>query len=162
MYKYIALFLIFGAICYIGYLLKLSYKRKVDFFELYNNFLEYTLFEIKNNKSDFENIIDKYLINNKNLFSNILEKYKANLYNINNTKIISNGLFLTKFEAENIKLFFNKIATLDFDSAIIFINKNIIIVNGFIDSAKKDLQKKGELYFKLSIMLAFFITIILI
>ena len=161
MYKYIALLIIFFIVCYVGYLIKKTYKTKLDFLISYKKFLEYVLFEIKNSKTEFIKIVSNYIINNKNIFSNILEKYNNDIYN-NYDLVLPKYLFLSNEETSFIKMFFKNIANYDYINTIKFIEKNIFEIDNFIEKAKNELTKKGDLYYKLSIMLAFFIVIILI
>lgn len=167
MVKYIAYFMVFVAICYIGFSLKQIYQKKYRFYKEFCEFNQMLLDEITNYKSQLIKVIDKYLSVNKNNLSKILTTYKENLQNNiivfeNANDIIPKSLFLSKEERLEIVDFFNNLGKSSYENEVQFLKRNLDNMKIKTTKAKEDTTKKGDLYFKLSIMLGFAVILLLI
>ena len=165
MRKYFLLLIIFVCIAYIGYSIKTIYKNKYNFF---NSLLDFVIFlknEIKNNKNSLLNIISNYQKSNSNILTSFLNKYIDVLNNkqyINIKNIIPKSIFLSNEEIVFIENLFNNIGKYDYDTELEYLSKTISNIEKYKEKAKEDLIKKGDLYFKLSIMLAISIVLIVV
>lgn len=166
MYKYLALAIVSFCISYIGYMIKKSYKNKNDFLNELDLFINYLIVEIKNNKDSLIIIINRFIKSN-----NIgLNKFLLDYINILNStfeekeiySIIPNNIFFTKNETEFVFELFNNLGKYDFENEIGNLNKQKNELQVYRDKAKDDLIKKGDLYFKLSLMLSLAIILIAI
>lgn len=167
MYKYIAGGILFVCVCYVGYSLKTMYRKKYRFYVNFGNFNQLLLDEITNYKTPIVKVVENYVFNNQNAVAKVLQQYKQNLMNniiyIENSKeILPKALFLTKDEAAFLINYLNNLGKTDYDTQINFLKKHNSEFEQRQRKSQDEINKKGDLYFKLSIMLGFSIILILI
>ena len=167
MYKYIASGIIFLCICYVGYSLKSMYRKKYNFYCDFSLFNQKLLDEINNYKTPIVKVIEKYIAENQNYVAKVLEAYKQNLQNniiyVENSKeVIPKALFLAKDEVSFVINYLDNLGKTDFDTQVIFLKRHITEFEQKKNNSKVEMDKKGDLYFKLSIMLGFSIILIMI
>lgn len=158
-------FVIFGIIVIlaglIGFEIKRKYVDQKNFLEFLINFLNYSHMSISVYKTNIDEIINNYLIQQKNKnakYINIFTKYTKN-YTINQQKIEKYiydnelGLRLTAF--------FEMFGKMNLEEECINIKSILKTIEVYNMKTIEEIKTKGELYFKISLIVGVVIVILL-
>ncbi len=161
-YKYVAIGVLFASVCYVGGEIKRIYYKKYKYLDRLNAFLVRLSSEIETNKTPIIEILNSE-IESGGAIVDTLNKYKDTITSRKESESVApNNIFLTKIEKEKIEDFFRSLGSFDYDSELTFIRKTESEFGEMLKRAKEDKIKKGDLSFKLSVMLAFAVTLLLI
>lgn len=147
MIKIVLIILIIIFTSLIGYFIKFHYINNLNFYIDCKNFIENYINEISFQKSRYQDIVSKMK------FSEAFTKFI--LHDIC-PYYISNG---DKIELISFK---ESIGKFDIDGEISNSKNYLLKFNNKIQKGKEDIKCRGELYFKLSIVIGLIIAIILI
>ena len=159
--RFFCLIAIFFISALIGYLIKKKYVRQFDILNELNNFIDYLYPNVSIYKNNLQEIINCYLIqqNNKNAKSGKMFLKNNTLYCFDIKKI--------KYEIcdtntiNGIELFLNNIGKMDLVNECNKIKEFKTVLNEYIVNAKKELNEKGDLYFKISISIGLILSVVL-
>ena len=152
--KIILILIVVLGFAIIGLLIYLNYNSKKNIYKNLIEFCDYSLLEIKFNKSNFKKIIENYLNNCnlevKNFLSSYLNRSKYS------SKVIKNE------DNAIIQNFLASIGRKDVDGEVYNLNKYKAIFISAFEKAREDEKKMGVASLKVSIVLGLLIAIILI
>lgn len=152
--KFVLIVVIVVAFCVIGVLVYSNYLTKKNIYKCMVGFCDYSLLEIKFNKTNFKSIIEKYLDSSCLEVKNFLNSYLNN--SIYNSKVLKNEENIT------IQNFLSSIGKKDVDGEVFNLNKYKEIFKNKLELAKEDEKKRGVASLKISIILGLLVAIILI
>ena len=158
-------FVIFGIIVIlaglIGFEIKRKYVEQKDFLEFLISFLNYSHMSISVYKTNIDEIINNYLIQQKNKnakYTNIFTKCTKN-YTINQQKIEKYiydnelGLRLTAF--------FEMFGKMNLEEECVNIKSILKIIEVYSKKTTEEIKTKGDLYFKISLIIGVVVVILL-
>ncbi len=151
--RYVVLMLIFFCFVLIGFVVAGVFKSRKMFFESLIKFCDVYSSEIKFSKNSIVKIIDS----NIDLFD---ENFKACLLDfVNNKELKVNNL--TKNQMSQVREFFNNLGELDVSGELEKVNRQKSIFFYQFEKMKEDVDKKGNVYFKLISIAGVLVTILL-
>lgn len=161
-YRYVAIGVLFSSIVYVGGQIKRTYEKKYKYVDRLNAFLVRLKSEIETSKTPIIKIVENE-IKSGSVLERTLTKYKEMIVNKQEIENIApTNIFLSKVEKAKIDDLFENLGSFDYESELSFIKKKESEMDDMLKEAKQDKIKKGDLYFKLSVMLAFAITLLLL
>ena len=161
-YKYVAIGVLFSSVIYVGGQIKRAYEKKYRYLDRLNSFLIRLKNEIETNKTPIIKIVENE-IKSGGVLENTLTNYQERITNKQEIENIApSNIFLSKTEKAKIEDLFVNLGSFDHESELSFIKKKESEIDEMLKDAKQDKIKKGDLYFKLSVMLAFAITLLLL
>lgn len=155
---FVTIILLFG---FIGYEIKRKYIEQKEFLKFFKSFLDYFYLNISIYKNNISEIINNYLIqqNNKNAkYVKIFQK-NNNLYEINK-KIINDYIY-----SDELKLildsYLNGIGKSDIKSECEKTKAVLKSVDIHLEKTTEDIKSKGDLYFKICLVIGVVVVIVL-
>lgn len=164
--KYILFAVIVLGISYIGYGISKYYRKRKRYFEDLILVAERLSVDISFSKDNLQTIltnsIDSYGNDLKNSIKGYIEYLKNNGKELSNNLIFKKSSLIKDEEKETVFLFFKSLGRLDASNQISEINNFKTKFVALRDSADIENKKFGSLSFKLAILFALLITILLI
>lgn len=164
--KYILIIVIVLGVSYVGYGINKYYRKRKRYFDDLILLTERLSVDISFSKDSlitiFKNSLDSYGSESKNIITNYLEFLKDNQTELTSTLLFNKSTLIKKDEQETIYLFFKSLGRLDASNQIAEITNFKTKFVGMKDDADKDNKKFGSLSFKLAILFALLVIILLI
>lgn len=164
--KYILIAIVVFGISYIGYGIDKYYRKRKRYFDDLILVSERLSVDIRFSKDTLtkilSNSIDSYGNDIKKSINGYLEFLKDNQKELNNDLLFKKSTLIKKDEQETIFLFFKSLGRLDASNQISEINNFKTKFIALRDEADNDNKKFGSLSFKLAILFALLVIILLI
>jgi stage III sporulation protein AB len=164
--KYLLIAIIVMGVSYIGYGISRYYRKRKRYFEdliLLSERLSVDISFSKDNlQTILKNSIDSYGNDLKSSIKGYMEFLKNNEKELSNNLIFKKSSLIKDEEKETVFLFFKSLGRLDASNQVSEINNFKIKFVSLRDDAENDNKKFGSLSFKLAILFALMIIILLI
>lgn len=164
--KYILIAVIVFGVSYIGYGINKYYRKRKRYFDDLILLTERLSVDISFSKDSlttiFLNSLDSYGSDVKSIVNSYLEFLNDNQKELNNDLLFNKSTLIKKEEQETIYLFFKSLGRLDASNQIAEINNFKTKFATLKEDADRDNKKFGSLSFKLAILFALLVIILLI